>query len=97
MEQQFINALIKLFAKAGGGALIRDLVRQVDEDGNPKTWTISEIEKATEFIHWQTENFGTPEARAIIESLVKKYNLDLDDIKPEDNSLEASPDVRGLQ
>jgi hypothetical protein len=97
MEQQFINALIKLIAKAGGGALIRDLVRQIDEDGNPKTWTVSEIEKATAFIQWQIENFGTPEATAIIESLVHKYNLDLSTFNTGDTPLAASPDVRGLQ
>jgi hypothetical protein len=97
MEQQFINALLKLIAKAGGGALVRDLIRQVDQDGNPKTWTVSEIEEATAFIQWQTENFGTAEAAAIVESLVRKYKLDLDSFKSEDSSLEASPDVRGLQ
>jgi hypothetical protein len=97
MEQQLINALLKLYAKAGGGSLIRDLVQQVDEDGNPKIWTSSEIEKATDFIRWQTENFGTAEATAIIESLAKKYNLDLNDLSSEGTSLEAAPDVRGLQ
>ena len=49
--------------------------RAVDENNHPKVWTPAEIEKAVRYIHWQSENFGTAEATAIIEAL-KKYNLD---------------------
>jgi hypothetical protein len=97
MEQQLINVLIKLIAKAGGASLIKDLILQVDENGNPKVWTHSEIVKATEFVEWQIQNFGTAEATAMIESLLKKYNIDPNDLRLSDESLEASPDVRGLQ
>ena len=96
MDQPLINALIKLIAKAGGGSLIKDLIRQVDENGNPKVWTTSEIVRATEFVEWQIQNFGTAEATAMIESLLRKYNIDPDDLRLSDESLESSPDVRGL-
>lgn len=97
MEQQLINACMKLISKAGGGSLIRDLIQQVDEDGNPKTWTASELERATEYIHWQIENFGTAEARAIVEMLLKKYKLNPGDFRNEEESLPEPSGVQGLQ
>ncbi|HEY0655800.1 MAG TPA: hypothetical protein VGD65_21845 [Chryseosolibacter sp.] len=75
MEHQLINALIKLIAKAGGGSVIKDLVQQIDQNGNPKVWTPQEVAAAVDFINWQTENFGAAEARAMVEALQKKYNL----------------------
>lgn len=76
MEQQLINALISLLAKTGGESVIQDLIRAVDENNCPKEWTPMEIEKAVQYMNWQSENFGTAEATAIIEALLKKYNLD---------------------
>jgi hypothetical protein len=76
MEAQLINALMKLFAKAGGGSLIKDLIQEVDENRNPKIWTPAEIEKAIQYVRWQTENFGTAEAAVLVETLIRKYNLD---------------------
>jgi hypothetical protein len=75
MEQQLINALMKLMSKAGGGLFIKDMIQQVDEDGNPKTWTPNELKKAIDFATWQIDNFGTSEATSIVETLLKKYNL----------------------
>lgn len=100
MEQQLINALMKLVSKAGGGSLIKDLIQQVDQDGNPKVWTPSEIISAIKFITWQTENFGSAEAAGIIETLRKKYNLtsmsgDSDDSRGTD--LPVAPGVHGLK
>jgi hypothetical protein len=96
MEQQLINAFMKLISKAGGGSLIKDLIQQVDENGNPKVWTPSELEKAVTYVYWQTENFGTAEATSIVESLLKKYNL-----RPENFSHEpvavSSDDNAGVQ
>ena len=97
MEQQLINAFMKLISKAGGGSLIKDLIQQVDEDGNPKTWTASEIERATEYVQWQTENFGTAEATAMVEALLKKYNLNLEDFRDKEESLPEPTGVQGLQ
>jgi hypothetical protein len=102
MEQQLINALVKLFAKAGGGSLIKDLIQQVDQNRNPKVWTSQELSSAVDFIHWQTENFGSAEARAMIESLQRKFNLSSEDSlrnrntpSPAENLPEA-PGVHGL-
>src|SRR5687768_7502628 len=81
MDQQLINALMKLFSKAGGGSLIRDMINQVDENGNPKVWTASEMEAAVRYLELQTENFGTAEAIIMIQSLLKKYNLRIEDFQ----------------
>lgn len=97
MEQQLINALMKLFSKAGGGSLIKDLIQQVDQNGNPKVWTPSEIASAVDFINWQTENFGTTEATAMVESLRKKYNLTSASQTLSDSSAhEELPEVPGV-
>jgi hypothetical protein len=97
MEQQLINAFMKLIAKAGGGSLIKDLIQQVDENGNPKIWTPSEIEKAVTYVYWQTENFGTAEATIMVETLLKKYNLRPDNFLPEPAAISEEPKVQGLQ
>jgi hypothetical protein len=98
MEQQLINALMKFIAKAGGGSVIKDLVQQVDQNGNPKVWTAAEITSAIEFISSQTENFGAAEARNVIESLEKKYNLSSDNTSRDRShpSSEALPEVPGV-
>ena len=66
MEQQRINALIGLLTKSGGESVIQDLIRAVDENDHPKVWTPAGIEKAVQYINWQSENFGTAEATAIM-------------------------------
>jgi hypothetical protein len=101
MEQQLINALMKLFSKAGGGSLIKDLIQQVDQNGNPKIWTPAEIASAIEYVNWQTENFGTAEAEIVIETLQKKYNLSSKAERLDNNSstqdLPEVPGVHGLR
>jgi hypothetical protein len=99
MEQQLINAFMKLISKAGGGSLIKDLILQVDENGNPKVWTSSELEKAVTYVYWQTENFGTAEATVMVESLLKKYNLRPENFlhEPATVSSNDNPGVQGLQ
>jgi hypothetical protein len=101
MEQQLINALIKLLSKAGGGSFVKDLIQQVDQNGNPKIWTPAEIKSATDFINHQTENFGTAEARIMIETLRKKYNLDTtmsaNGDRPAPQELPEVPGVHGLR
>lgn len=98
MEQRLINALMKLISKTGGGCLVKDLIRHVDENGNPKIWTDSELNRAMEYVTWQVENFGTAEARAIVESLIQKYNVRTEDLTTEkDKSLTEAPGVQGLQ
>jgi hypothetical protein len=76
MEQQVINTLLALIVRAGGGSLIRDLIRQVDENGNPAAWTDAELEHALTYLQWQNENFGAAEATAIAGILIREYHLD---------------------
>ncbi len=100
MEQQLINALMKFIAKAGGGSVIKDLVQQVDQNGNPKVWTTEEVKSAVDFVNWQTENFGAAEANAVIETLQKKYHLQsprTEDDGHTDQSLPSVPGVHGLR
>lgn len=100
MEQQLINALMKLFSKAGGGSLIKDLIQQIDQSGNPKLWTPAEVKAAIAFVNRQTENFGSAEARAMIRTLQKKYDLSssdlLDENKNDSADLPEVPGVHGL-
>jgi hypothetical protein len=97
MEQQLINAFMKLLARAGGGSLIKDLIREVDENRNPKVWSPSEIEKAIEYLTVQTENFGTAEATVIIENLMQKYNLRAENFLTNHESLPETTGIQGLQ
>jgi hypothetical protein len=97
MEQQLINAFMKLMSKAGGGLLIKDLIQHVDENGNPKVWTASEIEAAIQYVSGQTENFGTSEAEVIIETLIRKYNLQPQRFLVKEQPVTEAPGVQGLQ
>lgn len=97
MEQQLINAFMKLLARAGGGSLIKDLIQEVDENGNPKIWNASEIEKAIRYVTWQIENFGPSEATAVIETLLKKYNLSPEHFLTDRHPISESTNVQGLQ
>jgi hypothetical protein len=96
MEQQLINAFMKLVAKAGGGSLMKDMIQKVDESGNPKIWTPSEIDAALKYITWQIENFGAAEATAVIETLIRKYNLRPESFLSKKPVIETSG-VAGLQ
>lgn len=97
MEQQLINAFMKLLAKAGGGSLIKDLIQEVDENGNPKIWNLSEIEKAIRYVNWQIENFGTTEASSVVETLFKKYNLRPENFLTDHEPISEPTNVQGLQ
>ncbi len=96
MEHQLINALIGLLSKTSGESLIHDLVREVEESGNQKVWTPAEIEKALRYITWQTANFGTAEASAIIESLITRYQLRAETFAHHDDNGPATG-IKGLQ
>jgi hypothetical protein len=96
MEQQLINALMKLMSKGGSGLLIKDMIQQVDEDGNPKTWTPNEIRRAIDFVTWQVDNFGTSEATSIVETLLKKYNLNPEIFASSDSNTIPRSKAQGL-
>jgi hypothetical protein len=95
--EKLINAFMKLVSKAGGGSLIRDMIQQVDESGNPKVWTPSEVEAAVHYVNEQIDNFGTAEATIIVETLVRKYNLRLDTFQRNEESLSETHGIQGLQ
>ncbi len=97
MEQALINSLLQLISRAGGISLIRDLISEVDENGDPKTWNVSELQKAVEYINWQADSFGTAEAVAVIDNLLKKYNIRLDSLQRTSEDLEEPARVAGLQ
>jgi hypothetical protein len=98
LEQQLINAFMKLTAKVGAGNLVKELIQAVDHDGNPKAWSAQEMEQAIAFINMQVERFGKNEAAEVVSTLLRKFNLSIDDFKtvtPSDDEAEAH--VRGLQ
>ncbi|KWW50487.1 hypothetical protein AWW69_15140 [Bacillus cereus] len=76
MEQQLIHLLLRLIAKAGGESLVRELMRKIDDDGYDQQWTEKELRNAIQYLNWQIEHFGTPEASAIVESLIARFGLD---------------------
>jgi len=97
IEQQLINAFMKLTAKVGAGDLIRELVQQVDENGNPKAWSPGEMERAIHFINMHVENFGKEEAVAVIRTLMKKFAVDVSDLHDREETYPETPGIQGLQ
>ncbi len=81
MEQQFINQLIALLCKGGSSSLIKDLLRETDQDGDSRNWTVEEIENAINYLNWINKNFGASDAMVIINNLVREYNIDLAQVK----------------
>jgi hypothetical protein len=77
MEQQLINQLITLLCKGGSSSLIKDLLRETDQDGDSRNWTVEEIENANNYLTWINKNFSAADALAIVNNLRKEYNLDL--------------------
>lgn len=96
MEQQLVNALIRLLSKIGGDALERDLSRARKDNTPAQTWTPSELEKALEHVNWQVENFGPVEASAVIQSLIQRYGLRPESIVDDDHAPEPTG-IKGLQ
>ncbi len=97
LEQQLINAFMKLTARIGGGSLIRDMIHHVDENGNPKVWTAHEMENAIRFINLHIENFGKAEALGVIDTLMKKYEISQQDLHSETEPMPDTPGIQGLQ
>jgi hypothetical protein len=77
MEQQLINQLIALLCKSGGRPIIQDLLRETDQDGDNRNWTVEEIENASNYLTWINKNFGAADATAIITNLVNEYKINL--------------------
>jgi hypothetical protein len=81
MEQQLINQLITLLCKGGSNSLIKDLLRETDQDGDVRHWTVEEMENASNYLTWISKNFNASDAMVIINNLVKEYNIDLNQIR----------------
>jgi hypothetical protein len=98
LEQQLINAFMKLTAKVGAGHLVKELIQAVDHDGNPKKWSAQEMQEAIAFINMQVERFDKDEAAEVVSTLLRKFDLPIDDFKiihPSGDHAESH--VRGLQ
>jgi hypothetical protein len=81
MEQQLINQLIALLCKGGSSSLIKDLLRETDQDGDARHWTVEEIENANNYLTWINRNFNSSDAMVIINNLAKEYNIDLTQLR----------------
>jgi len=97
LEQQLINAFMKLAAKAGAGEIIREMIQQVEQNGNPKVWTALEMERALKFINQQVENFGKAEALVVVETLIRKFEITDADLHHHNSLSSASSGIQGLQ
>lgn len=99
MEQQLINAFMKFTAKAGAGTFVKDLVQQTDENGNPKDWTKTEMQRAIEFLNEHTEVFGKSDAITIVQTLMKKFDISANDLESNGDAeqIPATTGVKGLQ
>lgn len=81
MEQQLINQLITLLCKGGSSSLIKDLLRETDQDGDARNWTVEEIESANNYLTWINKSFSAADAIVIIKNLVREYNINLSRIE----------------
>lgn len=81
MEQQLINQLITLLCKGGSSSLIKDLLRETDQDGDMRNWTVEEIESANNYLNWINKNFDASDAMVIINNLLKEYNINVSQLK----------------
>ena len=81
MEQLLINQLITLLCKGGSSSLIKDLIRETDQDGDARHWTVEEIENANNYLNWIIKSFGSSDAMVIINNLAREYNIDLAKMK----------------
>lgn len=78
VEQQLINELIRMIDKMGGKLVMKDLIEQVNTDGDPKSWTPGELESALDYVRWQNSYMSRTDALAIIEILKEKYRISKD-------------------
>jgi hypothetical protein len=97
MEQQLLNAFMKLSAKMGAGTWIKDLIKDVDLNGNPKAWTPAEIEKATRFLQELNDRFGKNEALHVIRTLMHKFQIDSAELADANEDYSESHGIQGLQ
>lgn len=80
MEQQLINCLIGFIRKSGGEPFIKNLLSEVDQDGNDRVWTEDEIINAINHLNWVNDFFGKSDATVIISNLFQQYRIDVEDL-----------------
>ena len=81
MEQELINQLVSLLCKGGSSSLIKDLLRETDQDGDSRNWTVEEIENAINYLTWINKNFTAADATVIVNNLVRDYKLNLAELQ----------------
>ena len=79
--EQLVNELLKLIANSGGASMITELIHRINEDGKATAWQPAEADKAAEYIHDLNSYFSRMDAVEIIENLIEKFNIRLDDIR----------------
>jgi hypothetical protein len=80
MEQLVINQLITLLCKSGSRALINDLLRETDIDGDTRHWTAEEIENTNTYLNNLNMFFGKGDAIVIAKNLIRDYQLTSQDV-----------------
>jgi hypothetical protein len=80
MEHILINELIRLLCKGGCESFVGNFQRDLDSDGNSMHWNKDEIEEAIHYLKYINEYFGKEEARAMVTSLIVKYNININEI-----------------
>ena len=81
MEQELINQLVSLLCKGGSSTLIKDLLRETDQDGDSRHWTVEEIENAVNYLTWINKNFTAADATVIVNNLVREYKLNVSELQ----------------
>ena len=79
--EQLVNELLKLISKSGGASMITELIHRINEDQNAAVWQPAEVEKATEYIRDLNTYFSRVDAVEIIENLIEKFNIKIEDIR----------------
>jgi hypothetical protein len=96
LEQQLINAFMKFSAKAGAGDAMRELIQRIEENGNPKSWTALEMQKAIEYLNDRVNIFSKKDAITVITTLMKKFDVHPADL-PNNESLPEDDQLTGIQ
>ena len=61
--------------------MITELIHRISEDDQASVWQPAEIEKATAYIHDLNTYFSRVDAVEIIENLIEKFHIRLEDIR----------------
>jgi|SRR5687767_2851547 hypothetical protein len=79
--EQLVNELLKLISKSGGASMITELIHRITEDDHATAWQQEEVEKATAYVRDLNTYFSRVDAVEIIENLIEKFHIRLEDIR----------------